>query len=205
MNLNQKGFAKVALIAVIITTISVSGYFILVKKSTPTAQQTSVSTPTLKNEMADWKTYTNEKYGFKIQLPDDWQTKEDSKYNFVSFNSQEKFNAITKHNDSEVNGGGMSDNVTISYYKDDAEYISQIGYQFQKLPTLEEYINQNSDVRNLQTINFAGQSAFRANVNGMFDEDVIWVRKDKHLYIIRLVGVGNPLGNEILSTFKFTK
>ncbi len=37
---------------------------------------TAMPTPVVKDEMADWKTYSNEKYGFEVKYPKDWFAEE---------------------------------------------------------------------------------------------------------------------------------
>ena len=50
------------------------------KKPTPTPTVTpstkEPTTTTTKDETADWKTYTNEKYGYSLKYPKDWEYKE---------------------------------------------------------------------------------------------------------------------------------
>lgn len=67
MNINQKGFANIALITVVVAIVAVGGYFVFVKKLEPIAQQ---PTP---NQTADLKTYTNTQYGFEFQYPASWK------------------------------------------------------------------------------------------------------------------------------------
>jgi hypothetical protein len=44
---------------------------------TPTHQQTPPSlTPTNTQDTSDWKIYTNNKYGFKVEFPSNWESKE---------------------------------------------------------------------------------------------------------------------------------
>jgi len=88
MNMNnQKGFANVVLIGIIVVLIGVVGYFAFVKKSEPVAQQTTpppttTQTPTPQqpsptpiNETASWKTYKNDTYSFEVKYPSDWTSK----------------------------------------------------------------------------------------------------------------------------------
>lgn len=79
----EKGFANIALVVVIVILLGVVGYFAFVKKLPPIAQQTPTPmstqtktpvptpTPTPKGETANWKTYTNTKYGFEVKYPSD--------------------------------------------------------------------------------------------------------------------------------------
>ena len=89
--MNQKGFANIILIVVIVAIVAVGGYFIFSKKSGPITQQptpthtettvptkTPVSpTPTPKDETANWKTYTNAQYGFEFKYPVDHKIEND--------------------------------------------------------------------------------------------------------------------------------
>jgi flagellar basal body-associated protein FliL len=80
MNINQKGFANIILVIVIVVLVGTIGYFAFVKKSEPVAQQptptpattqtkTPAPTPTSKDETSSWKTYTNTEYGFELKYP----------------------------------------------------------------------------------------------------------------------------------------
>src|SRR3989344_2459164 len=81
MNMNQKGFANIVLIVVIVAIIAVGGYFVFVKKSEPIAQQPTpnptetkipispTATPTSKNETANWAVYSNTKHNYSFRYP----------------------------------------------------------------------------------------------------------------------------------------
>jgi hypothetical protein len=87
--MNQKSFIKIILVVVIIVLLCAVGYFTLVKKSLPIAQQISTPTQTLtktptpvptttpmstpKDETKNWKIYTNNKYGFRFKYPPSWR------------------------------------------------------------------------------------------------------------------------------------
>lgn len=99
--MNQKGFANIISIIVIAIFIGAVGYFVFVKKSEPATQQannssptkttqvTKSSTPTLKNEIAGWKTYENPKYGIEFQYPQNWIILENS------FGGASKLNVVS--------------------------------------------------------------------------------------------------------------
>jgi len=75
--MNQKGFANIILISVIVILVGATGYFVFVKKSEPIAQQptpnqtkTPVSpAPTPTSKPTNLKTYTNTQYGFEFMYP----------------------------------------------------------------------------------------------------------------------------------------
>lgn len=89
MNMNnQKGFANIILVVVIVVLVGAVGYFAFVKKSEPVAQQTTpppanTQTPTQQqpsptpvvNETANWKIYTSDTYNFEVKYPSDWTSK----------------------------------------------------------------------------------------------------------------------------------
>jgi len=64
INMNQKGFTNIILVIAVVILVGAVGYFNFVKKSTPnTSQQTS-------STASNYKTYTNEKYHFKLRIPE---------------------------------------------------------------------------------------------------------------------------------------
>ncbi|MDO8592317.1 MAG: hypothetical protein Q7R92_00920 [bacterium] len=81
--MNQKGFANIVLVVVIVILVGAVGYFVVVKKlgpiagqtPTPTPTQTKTTTPTPKDETANWKTYTNAQYGLEVKYPSNWTSK----------------------------------------------------------------------------------------------------------------------------------
>ncbi|MDO8592314.1 MAG: hypothetical protein Q7R92_00905 [bacterium] len=75
---NQKGFASIILVVVIVVIAGAVGYFAFVRKSepiagqipTPTPTQTKTTTPTPKDETANWKTYRISGYnGYEFKYP----------------------------------------------------------------------------------------------------------------------------------------
>ena len=82
MNLNQKGFANIVLVIVIVLVIGAVGYFAFIKRSSPIAQQPTPSQANntvspaqiQQNETATWKDYKSN-FGYTIKYPTDWQYK----------------------------------------------------------------------------------------------------------------------------------
>jgi hypothetical protein len=79
--MNQKGFANIILVVVIVVLVGAVGYFALIRKPSPIAQQsptptptstqtkTPAPTPTPKDETANWKTYTNSRVDYSFKYP----------------------------------------------------------------------------------------------------------------------------------------
>ncbi len=77
--MNQRGFANITLVLVIVILVGAVGYFAFVKKSelgakqpTPTSTQkiqipTPIPTP---DKISTWKTYTNSRYGYELKYPE---------------------------------------------------------------------------------------------------------------------------------------
>ena len=90
--MNQKWFTNNFLIIGLITLALIGGilYFALTRQSLNKVQQSPpppVGENSLTNNVAGWKTYRSEKYGFEIQYPADWKISENDE--FVGFRSPE--------------------------------------------------------------------------------------------------------------------
>ncbi len=93
MNTNQKGFANIALVVVIVVLVGAVGYFAFVKKSEPIAEQPT-HTPTQTNPVgatpqSNEKTYRNTTYGFELKHPLNWNLKN----NILSFSTKNGYAA----------------------------------------------------------------------------------------------------------------
>ncbi len=75
---SQKGSATVTLLVVLVVVVAaILTYFAFFKKPgevavSPTPTPTKTATPT-PDETANWKTYTNNQYGFEVKYPSDWE------------------------------------------------------------------------------------------------------------------------------------
>ena len=117
--MNQKGFANIILVVVIVILVGAVGYFAFVKKSEPVAQQptptpiqtkTSTPTPTTKDETSSWKTYTNSSVGFSFKYPADWKVSDDGKGDIN----------LTDSNKTYMLEGGAMSPIVIQYYVDNS-------------------------------------------------------------------------------------
>lgn len=153
---NQKGFANIISIMVVVILLGAVGYFAFVKKSEPIAQQPTPTpvqtrkpvspTPTLTpNPTANWKTYTNTQYGFSLTLTDAWKgykvfQRSDIVYSdvqYLDFGVPTKNNPSGMFHDSGSNGYSAPFGVAV-YPKARWSTVSQQGGP---IPT---YITQNS-------------------------------------------------------------
>jgi predicted PurR-regulated permease PerM len=88
----QKDFANIVFIILIVVLAGVVGYSALVKKSPEITQQTTTpvqqsqsnnqasqapeSPMPIQKEISDWETYTNTRFGFVVRYPKDWRAPE---------------------------------------------------------------------------------------------------------------------------------
>lgn len=70
--MNQKGFANIVLIVLVVILAGAVGYFVFLQKS-QTVQIPSQTPSRQQNETTDWKTYQNAQYNLSIKYPNDWQ------------------------------------------------------------------------------------------------------------------------------------
>jgi len=67
-----------------------------------TSEEVSKVEPTKSTETADWKTYSNEKNGFNVKYPKDWQVEENAKsqtdgYSYIGMNIFSNENVVFKN------------------------------------------------------------------------------------------------------------
>ncbi len=182
MNTNQKGFANIVLVVVIVILLGVVGYFAFVKKSgqvaqqptpTPVVTQTKTPTPTPvstpKDETINWQVYNRN--GVLFKYPNDWAIKTDSSSASAGLNVflQEK-----KYVNDEVNPFGLS----IA----DAKGTDLSGAKNKRIFDVKDAHNTN----------------FLENVIGIY-----FTENSKTFLATCTADVG--ICNKIITTFKFTK
>jgi len=88
--MNQKGFANTILITVVIILVAIGGYFVMAKKSTPIVkiQQEATTIPGIISDTLNWKTYTNEQYGFEFKYPENYSVSVNPTDSNVTFKSE---------------------------------------------------------------------------------------------------------------------
>lgn len=200
---NQKGIAPI-IIALIVAVVLGGGYFIVKQQGNKKSEVKLISTQTSATDTSDWKIYKNDKYGFEIKLPSDWQVilnqnannANNANFSLNSLENVKKIEEFRKEINAENIQGtdaGPQNNLTIFSYLSSG--------------SLEEYIKINSDFINSQKITFAGEVAFKGKLIGLYDPVTILVKKGDRFYSIGLEsanGMDAQLSDKILSTFKFT-
>jgi hypothetical protein len=108
----QQGFAHIGLlVAFLITVVGAVGYIEVVRRgafSDEPAATENVATSTIRDGTSGWKTYRNEKYGFEIQIPNDWTV--EASINELWFISPETKNAteLNRENCSRLGVGNRT-------------------------------------------------------------------------------------------------
>ncbi len=69
--------------------------------------------PLVKDEIANWKTYTNEEYGFEIKYPKDWTTKEKTGEYTDAFKKFYRFDIFYPE---DINNAEIYGNVAVAVY-----------------------------------------------------------------------------------------
>ena len=175
----------------------------------PELPLTSTATSTTATDKtADWKTYTNDEYGFSFKYPADWTKREGS--NGVQVNSPENEQVRKDVEASELEySDGYTDDVIVSF-KTFNEYIEGIGQDVNSLDELipqEEEINQ---ISNPEKTTWGGREAWGYTAAGMGAYYEIVTNNNGSVISLYF---GNRESkdeltnsdNQILSTFEFTK
>ena len=160
MNMNQKGFANIVLIAVIVVLIGAVGYFAFVKKSEPIAEQpaptpaTNTQTPTPAN-----KTFSESEV--IASLKTNWQTVQTSISFRPSFHNQAEDAKKVWRTPSAIQFIGKN-NVLVRFEDDNNVHVAVFKFDNGKFSLLEVFKNQAefslSDWQNL--VNKYGDSSY---------------------------------------------
>lgn len=202
---NQKGFATIALVIVIVVIAGVAGYFV-VRKSGPVAQQTpTVSasptqtkspTPTPKNETASWKTYSNSRASFEVGYPSNFSAQRSTAKSggeTVQFSSGKYDVAEIIIN---VEGGNLSD------------VYSSLNNALEGMRGVNKFSSHiNKEVGTVTVANVVGykfKTVDPKNPSYIVKEDIVFEKGG----LIYFMSFQNPFLSQeaqLLSTFKFTK
>lgn len=153
-------------------------------------------------DISNWQTYRNEEYGFEFRYPGNWIGR-------VSTYQDEVFTLDTPENDQlrldveagRINGEGFDHTLSIFVNTLEPEQSNLINY-----------LEQNPEIGDIKSIEFAGRSAFNAVSGGLEAHDNTFIQINRHYidiflgYVDRTVDFNLPetkIINQILATFKF--
>lgn len=226
MKMNQKRFTNIILIIVVAMLAGAVGYFVFVKKSTPIAQQTPTPsqtnnttspTQTQKDETADWKTYSNNKYDFSLKYPKEWILKEFSK------SETDLTGAIFSLKSSEsnqlLNGGTYPGyeiyeyNLMVSFWPTiNNAYARGGSWRNQKNYTnlADFFDDKNAPKQKIGETTIDGENAYEVVIGGFMSNYGIMIEHDNGIYELSFQTASDksklsPTEKQILSTFGFTK
>ncbi len=195
-NKQKQGFAPIILILAIVVALGLGGYY-LSKQN-----KTSSVIPAV-DKTADWKTYTNTKYGFEFKYPNltNWQVKEAG--NYVSIYNYDVDNAPGREFDPVANRG----NFKIEINKDDK--FSDVTKWFEQY---KKQLGPNDTypvIQNTKTIEINGNKGIYYEEVGRITTGAVIIQ-NQNGNLIHFYGGLDYFANknyfdQILSTFKFTQ
>ena len=197
MKKDEKGFANLVLIGVIVLLVAVGGYLAWKKDGRKNTKQKSVVVKT--DNMSDWKTYTNTKYGFEFKYPTDM---------LVSDGEPNIFHSGTQPSNLGSVSVSSQDGARLLYMQIFNPDIVKGDYGWPERPCGEWTFGPDDKALSSQQTAFAGQKTLHF-VSNVFSSGTSNVTEN--FYCIQSV---NPLVisydqsqenkiKEILSSFKF--
>ncbi|MDO8639116.1 MAG: hypothetical protein Q7R43_06075 [Candidatus Daviesbacteria bacterium] len=203
----SKGFAPILiLVGIVVVALAVGGYLLYQNQVKPVpivAPQPIAQTSTSPDETANWKTYTNTKYGYSIKYPNDWHIILPGKDGDKSINIQNYSESeITQQEQQSMSLNPDKLSVTIGVYDEKAihsisldNWLKTNGHYVSTIygsPTSTEYI----EVSGLKILKLLYQNSLQFYIlsNG---KNVFYV-----YYTPNNTSLINTF-NQILSTFRF--
>jgi hypothetical protein len=211
MKQNSRGVALlVPLLAVSLILFAGIGFFVhrnsQQAKSVPTTETDPTANQTLNGDLANWKTYTNNKYKFKLKYPAGW--------NLHSSENNDHFNFLIK--DEQKSGEYNYSNMLVihnnyhiplkSDLHEDAEklinwtikYVPSISYHSPKVTSTTK-----TTIDKLPAIKYTIALEHPTDLLPYTDIAFIYTYKNSELFSFELHGNNQKVMNQILSTFQF--
>lgn len=200
----KRNFHWIYIFIGVFTLLIISAVFYLGRLSSGQPQQISVSpTPQISkaiDETANWKTYTNSKYGYSVKYPSELLVKEEGKINTHIIDLTGFF--LSKS--PATQGNSMSIEVRSDAYK---EIISTL--QREWWGGTKESPNKAEDIEIVGTNGKRISGAHVPSGGALFE---VYLPRQNLVYVIRLmvsfsekqIGYNEKTFDNIISTFKFT-
>lgn len=131
-----------------------------------------------------WKTYSS-KNGYSIRYPTNWKINLDGlSKNTIEFTSPTQY--------------GMEEIVKIRFIED---YKINLTNNWE----IEQYLANKAIFTDFKKVKVGDLDAYKANQKGDIDFSIFYFIRDKDLFFVTSNQNFSPIGNQILSTIKFTK
>lgn len=161
-------------------------------------------------QTADWKTYTNEEYGFTFKYPAHWKLDRDT--NIMGYKNLVELTSPDTNLAFHVSGNaGHTVDFVIHYEKSIADQVENKAYNL-NASTIEELLQRSTTLKKVGTTTIGDQTATLAQGStevGHRESYTIMLERNKHIWEIQTKSDGKsdqyPIEKHILSTFQFTK
>lgn len=147
---------------------------------------------------ADWKTYTNNKFGYSVEYPSNWYYKD---YNDVTIDNVLLSRVVFSDKTLPSDIGKMDPTQSISVWVEDRPF-AEARTAFLQGPFIGSTSETTITIDNMQATKLSG-----VRKAGKYSSIEVMIAKNDKVYTI--IGIDSPsvsaAFNQMLSTFKFTK
>lgn len=208
--MNQKGFANIVLIIVIVAIIAVGGYFAFVKKSEPIAQQqptpttiqtkTPTPSPTPTPEKKQTANCVNGKFGYELIYPVGWKVWTRGEGEARSATCSENLASYSFAKD--LFGTLFKNQINLMVFTRD----NQVKEFWQGVNSLDDYVNKTTLSIKKET-RLGGERLVWLSLDSRFnpETDRLLAYHNNSIYEFSIYSVDSATLDKFLASFKFTK
>jgi hypothetical protein len=162
-------------------------------------------------DVSDWKTYSNNAYGFEFKYPKDWIIENNSGVNadrsVVSIMSQETKNEIDKNQKAGIICEACGPDISFYYY---SSIENQPDNKYVKAKNLNEFIEKDTSTKKIGERTVGNINMIETIQSGAGAYYVLMAENNSHIYKIFFTHKDSgdkliDIENKILSTYKITK
>jgi len=189
---------------------SVSNELVVAEVQTnPITSTTATSSPINSPiDTSNWKTYTNDEYGFSIKYPSDWENIPEVKISSVGLvSSIASPEMIKARND---NSGMYRNDIEVYYFPKISDELNNKLNNW-NAKSLDELIqNSNGKYTKVGEVNINGNKIYKITTSGILSSNFLFIEKNGQLYEIAINNIDSfdsidkTLEN-IIDSFQFTK